>query len=174
MTVQTAWSQSTADDVDASWAPSASLSYGSYRARTPPRLTIDLLTPFDPRYPSVLQACDQINRLLALPERWDGGHAAAISPRSAIISLHLVAYLVDEAVPPPQVFPLPDGGVQLEWLIDGNGLEIEVTPAGVANALGVDSDELTQIDGQFGADAHALSLAKSYLRLISKPLLADR
>lgn len=115
----------------------------------------------------------QLEQLLALDEGWDGGRAKRVSQVSAILALHLAGNLVSDLLLLPQVFPLPDGGVQLEWLIDGNGLEIEVSPNGEVSALGVDAEGSTEIDSGFGAgtDGRAMVATKSYLRTIAKPLL---
>jgi hypothetical protein len=174
-TLASSYSPTVRFEVDEPWGISTSLSYGSY-PHSSPKLTVSLGDRYDPVERKLEAASARLTDLLALPDGWDGAKARRPSAMSAILSLGLIACLVDDPVPLPHFFPLPDGGIQIEWLIDSNGLEIEVTPDGKVNALGVDADGLTQIDEEFGTgtDGYAIVRTQQYLRSISKALLAQQ
>jgi hypothetical protein len=164
-------------DIEEPWGTSTSLSFSSYRVSSPPRLTVNLGDQEEFVQRAVLKAASaQLGHLLALSQGWDGGKAKPVSQPSAILSMHLIAYLVDDILVMPHLFPLPDGGIQLEWLIDGNGLEIEVAPNGEISAIGTDAGGQTQVDDEFGAgtDGRAIAVTRTYLRMISKPLFTGR
>ncbi len=164
-------------DVEEPWGTSSSLAFSTYPVSSAPRLTVNLGDDYQFAQRAVLKAASaQLGHLLALPEGWDGGKAKPVSQPTAILSLHLIAYLVDDILVMPHVFPLVDGGIQLEWLINGNGLEIEVAPSGEISAIGTDANGQTQVDDEFGAgtDGRAIALTRTYLRTISKPLFTGR
>ncbi len=158
---------------ESGWAASSALSFASFRKPATPRLNVDV-DPSDSANLHILKAMAvQLGSIIELREGWDGGRARPISPVSAIVALYLAALLVDDMLLLPQTFPLPDGGIQLEWLIDGNGLEIEISPSGEVSTLGVDSHGVTQIDTEFGAatDGRAIAAVRAYLGTIAKPLI---
>lgn len=61
----------------------------------------------------------RLNKLLALPRGWDGGREEKVSPDAAIASLRILMRVMSNDTLPPQVFPLPDGGIQMEWHVAG-------------------------------------------------------
>jgi hypothetical protein len=161
-------------DVDTTWGQSKSLSFHSYgKAPDEQGLIVDFDEYGDGRRLVLHLAARQLDRLINLPEGWDGGHAKPVLPTTAILAMQVLGLVTDDLTPAPHVFPLPDGGVQLEWLINGNGLEIEISPNGELGALGIDAGGLTQVDHEFGAgtDTSSLKMTKSYLQTISKTLL---
>lgn len=54
----------------------------------------------------------------------------------------------------PQLFPLSDGGIQAEWLVGGNSIEIEVSPYGEAFGLATTTEGDTVAEGPLDA-SHA-------------------
>ena len=88
----------------------------------------------------------EINRLLSLDKRWDGHRARPGTDEAAGSSISIVFSLCDEISLPPQFFPLPDGGVQIEWHVAGASVEIEVDSMGGAHALATDSVGSALID----------------------------
>ena len=93
------------------------------------------------------QARAQLDELLQLEPQWDGHRAKVISiaaVRGAVESLFRIA---DEVSLAPQFFPLPDGGVQYEWHVGGESVEVEVDGSGVAYALATDRDGNTLVEG---------------------------
>ena len=47
----------------------------------------------------------------------------------------------------PQICPLLTGGVQIEWLVGGASLEIEIGPSGDMGLLGVDAAGNVAVEG---------------------------
>jgi hypothetical protein len=74
---------------------------------------------------------ERLQRLVALGPNWNGygearPHAASI--KRAVAVLDAVAY----RGPTPDMVPLADGGVQIEWHIADDSIEIVVPPRGAA------------------------------------------
>lgn len=154
------------------WSESQSLSYR--REQNPIHHGFTLVVS-DRAVPSnlLLAVAQRLERLINLPPAWDGGRAKSVDPRAAINAVRVVAAIADDLSPVPHVFPLPSGGLQLEWLIDGHGLEIEVSSDGQLGALGIDGQGQVQVDEEFrpGSNRNALRATKSYLREISQALV---
>jgi hypothetical protein len=81
---------------------------------------------------------ERLNELLRLPGGWDGFRARPLTDaavRSAVLLLFAIAN--DETLP-PQFFPLPDGGVQMEWHVAGESVEIEIDGLGDGHVSAID------------------------------------
>ena len=71
--------------------------------------------------------------LLSLPRGWDRAESPPPSDMPvgrAIDVIRSAASLGFDDIPAPHVFPVPGGGVQLEWLQGDRRLEVEVLPDG--------------------------------------------
>lgn len=80
----------------------------------------------------------QINELLTLGPGWDGDLADPITlPAVETIAAVIGSLSIDLAVP-PFLFPLPDGGLQMEWHAGPQAVEIEVDAEGDAHLLVTD------------------------------------
>lgn len=77
---------------------------------------------------------ENINALLRLGPGWDGRRARALTTEAAGSAIGLIFALATDLSLPPQLFPLPDGGIQIEWHA-GQSVEIEVDAAGDAHLL---------------------------------------
>lgn len=53
--------------------------------------------------------------LLRLPQNWDTNGAQPISELAAADTRHLMSQLLRQNVIPPELIPLPDGGISIEW-----------------------------------------------------------
>jgi hypothetical protein len=78
----------------------------------------------------------QLNDLLRLRPGWDGRRARPLTQAAVLRAVEIFACF-GEHILPPQIFPLPDGGVQLEWHV-GSSVEIEVDAEGEAHLLVAD------------------------------------
>lgn len=65
--------------------------------------------------------------LLALQPGWDSYSAKAINAIAVNRALRFCEWLADDA-PVPDLVPLNDGGVQLEWHTEGMDEEMEFCP----------------------------------------------
>jgi hypothetical protein len=72
----------------------------------------------------------KINRLLDLPAGWDRRRAACTTDRAVEATVAVLLGLMTPHSPPVQLFPLPDGGIQAEWHLAGNSIEIEIDAEG--------------------------------------------
>lgn len=68
-----------------------------------------------------------IRELLALGTNWDGSDEQAIHPGAVKRAMHILR-TVGEQGPRPNLAPMSDGSVQLEWLYRGQQVRIEVPP----------------------------------------------
>jgi len=171
--VATSYSPTVRPDADTPWGQSQSLSFRSHGQPPVEQLLVVYSDEYGDGKRLVLRlASMQLDRLINLPDGWDGGRAKPVLPTTAILAMQVLSQVADDLTPAPHVFPLPDGGVQLEWLINGNGLEIEISPNGELSALGIDAGGVDRIDHEVGAGAamSTLQIAKSYLHAISKTL----
>lgn len=82
----------------------------------------------------------ELTRLMDLPSRWDGRQARRIKQEAIYAVIQVLGYLLDQTSEPPQFFPLPSGGVQVEWLSGTQELEIEIDQSGEAYALATTAD----------------------------------
>ena len=92
---------------------------------------------------------DQISNLKYLPEAWDGMWAKRITSRSISMAQQALQLVITSDELAPQIVPLPDGGVQLEWHVAGNDLEIEVDCSGDCFVLFIDSGNIPLAAGEF-------------------------
>jgi catechol 2,3-dioxygenase-like lactoylglutathione lyase family enzyme len=100
----------------------------------------------------------ELSRLFALPAGWDGPSAEEVTVEAITEAVSVLAAVAGEAAPAPQFFPLRDGGIQVEWHIGGNDIEIEVNGAGQAYVFAARSDGQTVADGEVEANRDASPL----------------
>lgn len=147
----------------------------------PVRRPEHLILNFSPAYPSgkrqlLESAAATLNDLLDLPADWDGDGAEPVDITPARAAIDFLESIADSDTIAPQIFPLPSGGVQVEWLIAGNDLELEFAPDGHVHVRASDPDHKFVLErdapDRLGADVRAES--REYLRRIALPLTAER
>ncbi len=82
---------------------------------------------------------EQLNSLLRLRPGWDGYRARPLTMEATKTAVDILFAIVDDLSLPPQIFPLRDGGIQLEWHSGDEDIEIEVDAAGRAHVLATDA-----------------------------------
>ena len=114
----------------------------------------------------------ELNALYALPERWDGHRAQPITVSAIEGAIQVLGALMDQTSPPPQLFPLPDGGIQAEWHVDGNQIEIEIEGTGDAYLLVDRADGSVVAEGAATRDDPdgAVAAAREFLRALASRL----
>ena len=123
--------------------------------RLVPTLRVDGCLP--ERLRDVAWILDTVNSLLGLAEGWDGRHALAVTEAAAMAALVIAVRLVDGHHLVPQIVPLPDGGLQLEWHVFGADVEIEVDGSGAPLGVVTDGAGQTIWEREFGvAEVSAL------------------
>jgi hypothetical protein len=113
--------------------------------------------------------------LLALGPGWDGHRARPVT-REAADGVHavIIAFMRREFAP-PQYFPLPGGGIQVEWHA-GDEITIKVDGSGAAYVLAVKANGETVADAGFDA-AHPGETGREVrdlLAVISRRVFAAR
>lgn len=92
---------------------------------------------------------NKIEELKKLPDKWDGEHAKPVT-LAATKNAIFIAYLVSgNYIKFAQFFPLPTGGVQIEWFINENELEIEIDENGTMFVVAVDNSDSTLFEHEF-------------------------
>lgn len=111
-----------------------------------------------------------LNELLALNDRWDGHRARRVTIEATTTVVDVLAALMNLRSAPAQIFPLPDGGLQVDWLVGGNSIEVDIDAAGDAHLLATTSDETIVDEGPI--DPHKpeaqLLTARRYLQTLSE------
>lgn len=107
---------------------------------------------------------ERLEQLSALGDGWDGEDARAIDPLALRVAWTLAEQALRAGFPEPEVFPVPDEGVQLEWHAGPVELEIEIEPGGRGVVFVCDDEQAgQQIDGELPRDESRFGLALARL-----------
>ena len=103
---------------------------------------------------------ERFEELAALEPDWDGYGARPTDRGALVLAQRIAESLVGLPLPAPRIFPVPDGGVQMEWTAGPVELEFEVEP-GAGSAIFVCDDHQAQqdIDGELPADDGLFQIA---------------
>jgi hypothetical protein len=117
----------------------------------------------------------RINELLTLGPGWDGYHANLITIDAVGTVVDVLAHLSTDLVVPPLVFPLPDGGMQVEWHAGREAVEIEVDAEGDAHLLVTDETGAIVMNTELPPDDSAgfAAARRAVERLSARLLRAD-
>lgn len=117
-----------------------------------------------------------LNQLVALPAGWDGRRAPPVSSAALESLVGLLSLLMGDRTPAPQLFPLPDGGVQAEWHVGGNSIEVEIDGEGEAHVLADRASGENLAEGGVPLDPGdaALTAVRRFLTEMSSQLLVLR
>jgi hypothetical protein len=140
-----------------------------------PARSVTIEVPGMPRWnrPWFVQYIEaELNSLCALQEGWDGHRARPISDGAIVATIQVLGALMDQTSPPPQLFPLPDGGIQAEWHVAGNKIEIEIEGTGGAYLLADRSDGSVVAEGPATREDPdgAVASAREFLRALAARL----
>lgn len=94
---------------------------------------------------------EKLAQLLSLGANWDSYGARPVEPQLPLAVLRLLASVMRNSSPPPDVVPTSRGTIQLEWHRDGVDLEIDVRSSGVYRVCYEDSTDSWQ--RELNADA---------------------
>jgi hypothetical protein len=76
--------------------------------------------------PEYVKTINKLIELLELPGGWNSYNAKPISKENVTFAVGLLAQLMHENTPAPQVVPKVRGGVRLEWHTRGINIEIDI------------------------------------------------
>jgi len=83
---------------------------------------------------ALMHAIQQLARLRQLDKGWDGAKAEPLTDDACDTAIRLLTALAMPAPPTAQLVPLEDGGLQLEWHVEGNDVELEIDAQGEVHA----------------------------------------
>jgi hypothetical protein len=106
----------------------------------------------------------RLDELAGLPEGWDGHDAKRIDQLALRLAGRLMQQALHAGLPEPEVFPVPDGSVQLEWKAGAVELELEIEPEARAVIFVCDDERSGQhIDGELPRDESRFGLVLARL-----------
>jgi len=106
----------------------------------------------------------RLEALLRLGSGWDGTDAQRLDPDALVTAARVIAQAISAGLPEPELFPVPDGGVQVEWRAGPVELELEIEPSHGAVVFVCDDEQTgQQIDGELPDDISRLALALARL-----------
>jgi hypothetical protein len=110
-----------------------------------------------------------------LPPRWDGYRAKVITQEAVYSAAWILGAVLDDDSELPQFYPLPDGGIQIDWYADTQ-IEIEVDGAGEAHVLGVAANGDVLVEGPFDPQAPSdiTATVKTLVKDVSAQLAAEQ
>ncbi len=110
----------------------------------------------------------RLQTLLELRSGWDGAEGQQLNPEALVTAARVITQGISTGLPEPELFPVPDGGVQLEWRSGPLELELEIEP-GYDAVVFVCEDEQTgqRLDGELPRDRSRLALAFARLAAYS-------
>lgn len=102
----------------------------------------------------------RLDELSELTTGWDEEQARTIEPLALRTASMVARHLMHERLPELEVFPVPDGGAQLEWRAGPIELETDIEPGGAVAFVCDDERSGQRLDGELGTDASLLALAR--------------
>lgn len=106
----------------------------------------------------------RLDELSQLEVGWDGADARPVDRLALDHAWRLAEQSIRADLPAPELFPVPDGGVQLEWHAGPVELEVEIEPGARAVVFVCDDEQSgQQIDGELPEDASRFALALARL-----------
>ena len=107
---------------------------GTYRPRASLGLKLSSASTIEATDPIWIAAIERrINQLLELRENWDSHGAPGIDFESAMGAMAFLLQHCLHDMPAPQVMPMSNGGIQIEWHVSGTDLELAFAPKEVAS-----------------------------------------
>lgn len=113
-----------------------------------------------------------INELLKLGPGWDGHRANPLTIEAVDTAVAVIARTSTDLTVPPFVFPLPDGGLQIEWHAGSESVEVEVDAEGDAHLLVTDAAGAIVVNAELPPDdAGGFAAARQAVERLSARLL---
>lgn len=109
----------------------------------------------------------KLGPLLALPHGWDGGRGRPVTAAAADGVHSVIQAVMRPEYAPPQYLPLPDGGVELQWMTGWEEIRVRVDPGGRATVTAVLADGTVAADGDLGPGADTVTAVRDLLGVMS-------
>lgn len=116
----------------------------------------------------------QVNELLKLGPGWDGHRANPVTFEAVDTVMAVMGQISTDLTVPPFIFPLPDGGLQLEWHAGRESVEVEVDGEGDAHLIVTDEGGEIVVNAELPPDDRAgfVAARKAVERLSARLLRA--
>ncbi len=82
----------------------------------------------------VAESENRLERLISLPNGWDGGVAQGVSFRNANFAMNVLGAVCDKGSPTPQFVPGTNGDLQIEWHLVGGSIELHILKPNLVKA----------------------------------------
>jgi hypothetical protein len=117
----------------------------------------------------------ELRRIQRLRPGWDSHHAVPVTQAAVYGAASLLGRVLDATSEPPQIFPLADGGIQVEWYA-GDEIDIEIDSGGTAHVLATSSAGPILIEGSFDPQtpSQIISDLTKYVRELSAWVAEER
>lgn len=103
-----------------------------------------MLHNLDRSQADLLAAMNAVGDLAQLSQDWDSYGSRQIQTSAIRQALEILQMANLQHIPMPFVVPVPGGGVQLEWRLEGRELELEVQPDRTIAYLRVDENDIDE------------------------------
>lgn len=100
----------------------------------------------------------KLEKLVKLPNGWDGYRAQAVSFDTATFTLQMLESTCSDQVPEPQIVPGVAGDLQVEWHIENIDIELHVRAANNVSAW--------RSNAETGPDGEEIDLTINFLPII--------
>ncbi len=119
---------------------------------------------------------DRLRRLRLLRPGWDGRNAQPVTEAAIYGTAWLLDRILDAESEPPQIFPLTNGGVQIEWYAAGEEIDIDVDSSGTAHVLATTAAGQTIVEGSADPreQGQLLSDLSKHVRSFSEWVVGER
>lgn len=94
--------------------------------------------------------------LADLPAGWDGYGAPRITPETTLFALQILQDLWTRRLPPPDISPMSNGALMIEWAQNGTELTIEIRGPYATTFLFERTHDGEEEEGQVGSDISQL------------------
>jgi hypothetical protein len=122
------------------------------------------------------EVAGELSRLSQLRPRWDGHRARPITQEAIYATARVLTSLLDWKSEPPQFFPLPGGGIQVEWLADDQQIEIEIDQVGEAHVLATAASGDVLVEGilDLQGPSDLVTTVARLVKELSAEIIAER
>jgi hypothetical protein len=96
----------------------------------------------------LMNVAEELTRLGQLRPGWDRRRGRPITPEAIFGAAWVLGSVLDSSSEAPQFFPLPGGGIQIEWYADDQ-IEIEIDEVGQAHVLATSANGDVLAEGAF-------------------------
>lgn len=99
-----------------------------------------------------LEVESQLGEVSNLPDGWDSYDSNQIDSQVIVNAREILEEIMDDDVPAPQIVPMYNGGIQIEWHTGSIDFEIHLTPSSKGSFFWEDLDHREEREGEIPTD----------------------